>query len=518
MLIYLIAAAVGVFPFTEFVVRLPNAVIGGILNPLLMYAVARELTFGRMYALSASVLLALTPAHLILSRQAMDYVLTIPFVLGWLWSTASYLRTGQTWRAWLSGGLLGVGCYSYIAAWIIMPLYLALTWALYWRQGRDKRASLAAAAGFALALAPAIPWLWNHPEMLRETFARYRLSEPQQLSVFADPAQTPVVTQLKTTSTAYASFFDPVFLFVRGGASLVTSTGRAGVFLAPMAVLIAVGAYIAWRQRNQPGLHGLVLAGFLSAPLPAALMGEPYMVQRELFVVVWAVLLAVYGLATLMSDRRLTMRWTAVLLLAMMPVQFAVFYRDFFTHYKLRSGFYYDPVAAADTTQSIIALDEEWRAPAIYLDAELDDAGARWRFYATRFQREELLTRTQYFTGDGRDLLVDTPPGTLAVMPDTRVIVEMLEKTGLWTVARMIYDVDRRAATVILRKIDRVSAVEPSPAGSHTDPGRQRVLGRLPVSRLQRQPDLDHHVPERVSRHPEMTAALADELLQRAEI
>jgi hypothetical protein len=452
MLFYLVAAVLRVLPFTEATVRIPNAIVGGVLSPLLMYAVVRQLTNERSYGLLAATLLGLTPPHLILSRQAMDYVDPIPFVLGWLWCTQSYLRSGRTSRALIGGALLGVGCYSYIASWIMMPICLALTCLVFWREGRGWKASLAAAAGFSLAIAPVIPWLWQHPEMLRETFARYRLSEPQQFSVFADPARTPLATKVRTTLWSYASFFHPRFLFVRGGPSLLTATGRVGVFLLPMAAAMPVGMYELWRRRHENGLYSIVLAGLVLAPVPAALMGEAYMIQRELFVVVWAAIIAVFGFAALLQARHPAVRGAAIVLLATVPLQFAFFYRDFFTHYKFRSAFYYDSSAFADTSSAIIAFDRARHAPAIYLNSELSAASARWRFYTTKYHHEELLTRTRYFSGDGADLSA-TPPGTLAVMLDKRVDVARLVKTGRWLLAETIYDVDRRPAAVILRKI-----------------------------------------------------------------
>jgi 4-amino-4-deoxy-L-arabinose transferase-like glycosyltransferase len=54
-------------------------------------------------ALIAALVLALAPVHVILSRQALDYILPVPFVLGWLWCLDASLRAreGSTsrWRA-----------------------------------------------------------------------------------------------------------------------------------------------------------------------------------------------------------------------------------------------------------------------------------------------------------------------------------------------------------------------------------------------------------------------------------
>ena len=62
------------------------------------------------------------------------------------------------------------------------------------------------------------------------------------------------------------------------------------------------------------------------------------------------------------------------------------------------------------------------------------------------------------------------------------------------------------------------SVLEPVCEGSHTTARAQSTLGWLAITAHQRQPDLDDHVTNRLDRHPEMAAALCDELLQRAKI
>ncbi len=82
LLFYLTALAVKVLPFSEAAVRAPAAFLGGVVSPLLMYLVAMRLLGNRLQAIVAALVLALAPAHLILSRQALDYICPLPFVLG----------------------------------------------------------------------------------------------------------------------------------------------------------------------------------------------------------------------------------------------------------------------------------------------------------------------------------------------------------------------------------------------------------------------------------------------------
>ena len=145
---------------------MPAALIGGVLSPILLFFVARRLIGHAMPALVAALVLALAPTHLVLSRQALDYICPIPFLIGWLWSLDGLMRTRRPMFAAVAGLILGVGCYSYIASWGVMPLLLMLTWLLMWRAGHGARPILLSAIAFAVPVSLAPVWIAFHPEML----------------------------------------------------------------------------------------------------------------------------------------------------------------------------------------------------------------------------------------------------------------------------------------------------------------------------------------------------------------
>jgi hypothetical protein len=149
LLFYLVAAAIAVLPFAEWVVRLPIA-LAGVASVALVFAVARRLFPHPWYAALAALLLALSPAHLLFSRQALDYILPLPFVLGWLWCMVAYLETRHAWLPPLGGLILGVGLYSDIASWALMPFFLAVTLLVVWMTAGTLRGpALGACAGVA---------------------------------------------------------------------------------------------------------------------------------------------------------------------------------------------------------------------------------------------------------------------------------------------------------------------------------------------------------------------------------
>jgi len=426
ILFYLDAAVMSVAPPTIAAARLPIALIGGLISPLLLYTVARRLIGQPRPALIAALVLALAPVHVILSRQALDYVLPVPFVLGWLWCLDGSLRVREGKHVALAGLILGVGCYSYIASWAVMPMLLAVSWAVWLRAGLGWRPIAVSSIAFVIPVAIAPLWIALHPEMARDTLARYTAPP--------DVPKTPFVP-------TFVSLFQPLLWFVRGGPSLTTATARSGVVLLPVAALLVAGAIHLVRRRDW--CAAVIVSGVLIGLLPAAVKGEPGMIQRAMYVLPFVALAAGFGFAWLWHVR--FGRQLASLLLAASALQFGYFYFDFFTHYKFRSAFYYDPVAFRDVASHLVHAAD---APAYYFTTDVDDASVKWRFYTTLEGRTELLSRTRYVGQDDRPAAT---PGSMLVTYDDTARVRALVADG-WQIEKVISDVDNRRAAVILRK------------------------------------------------------------------
>ena len=371
-------------------------------------------------------------------------------MLGWLWFLIDYAETKRIRSIAIGGVILGFGFYSYIASWVMMPIYLATSALVVWRSGAGVvKPMLASAAGFSLPVLVFLPWLYFHPTMLRETFNRYQMSDQEQTSMIQEPRNAFRRDKVAATIATYWDYFEPGYLFLTGGPSMTTSTGRVGVFLLPLAILLPLGIY-AWLLRPDPfGLHALILIGIVTAPIAATLKGQPSMVQRVVFMFPYAAVVAAAGLQWLWERPGRAVRLLAIALIAAIPLQFALFYRDFFTHYALRSAFYYDPAAAEDVSESMMA---DTTAPLIYFSGEIDDIGAKWRYYTTRDGRTDLLARTRYVDHDGLDIGPGEAGSLLAISNKAQQLHD-LEASGLWKIEKVISDVDRRPTVVILRKL-----------------------------------------------------------------
>ena len=369
---------------TEWAIRLP-AVIVGVIDVILIFFAARAI-YGRVaIGAAAALMLFLSPAHFIFSRFAMDYIFPVPFLLGWLVALAHYHRTREPRLLFAATLCLGLGFYSYIAAIGLMSIYFAFTLWLVWRSGAPGRHFGFAITGFALPLLAFAGWLLTHQNVVSETIARYDLANPGRLGPIG-------------RLDLYWHFLSPSFLFFNGGSEQMFTTRTTGVFLLPLLLLIPYGIYRALRS-GSPIDHVLLL-GFLSAPLAAILLDEPFAINRAIEILPFGVLLAsgaihhalpAIGLA-LVPRRAWLIAVVAAALVVVGIVQWRGFLVDYYGDYRVRSA----PLFQGNVERAIVAIMS--REPAaghstVYVARDLT---LWWRFYALKHQRNDLLKRVSF--------------------------------------------------------------------------------------------------------------------------
>jgi hypothetical protein len=286
------------------------------------------------------------------------------------------------------------------------------------------------------------------------------------------------------------------------------------VFLFPMALLLPLGIYRTVVERPSP-INLLILVGFLSGPLAALLGNEQAASQRAVEMLPFAVLLAIFGLQQLWSarlidePRRLLFPfgaivlvagvayglWTlatqfrftvstvalvalgamvlaagmasrrirveklvAVGLLALIPLQFAIFQRDYFGDYRLRAAPWFGGNLRG-ALEEIIAMDRRDPAPRIYFSTLKATSGlldirnrwmtAYWRFYLIKQQREDLLSKTARFDAQA----LDTVPARSLVLANVGdVTADGLVKSGALKTVALIDEIDRDPFFAILQR------------------------------------------------------------------
>jgi 4-amino-4-deoxy-L-arabinose transferase-like glycosyltransferase len=457
VIFYLSALVLKVVPLSEGVVRIPSMLVG-VVNVVLMYFVGRRLFQVEPLAIIAAALLALTPAHFILSRYALDYLYPLPFVLGWFLCLLTFLETKRPATLFTGTLLLGIGVFSYIAALVLMPLYFLATCIVVLREPRRLQLLGVCAAGFGLPLLFLAGWLIGHPTAFADTAARYDLYDTKHLNALQGLRSFLSFTNVDRLASLYWSFFNPSFLFFTGDRQTMFSTKLIGVFTLPVAFLLPAGIYSVL-SRPLTTRTTLVFLGFVTAPLAALLGGEDNAITRAVTLLPFTALLATFGIEYLWSaslgwfsanriaNRFSLSRMAAIVLLVLIPAQFALFYRDYFTDYRLRSS----PWLSGNlrgALETLIEMEEQQHAPRIYfailastsglMDIRNRWMGSYWQFYLIKHQREDLLARSGPFEmGHVREV----PTGSLVLANIGEVNMDSLVKSGELKRVRMIPEV-----------------------------------------------------------------------------
>lgn len=298
LLMYSSAAAVRLFGLDEGTIRLPMA-IAGVADILLVFLIGRRLFKNDLLAIAAAALLAFAPAHLIHARVAMDFQAPLPFMLGWFLCVLLYLEHGRGRDLFLAGVALGLGLYTYIASYMIMPvLGLFTAVVLYHRRDAVPRYALLA-AGFLIPLILCIVFVLQHPTVIRDVMWHYDRDQPHEATATNLLARYFGYQRFVDAARVYWAFWNPRFLFVTGPGHV---TWAAGVYLVPMAGAMLVGLVHTLRRPSAPRL--LVLGALLLSPIPASFVGDLDAVHRASGVLPFGALLAGIGLHSLWQTTR----------------------------------------------------------------------------------------------------------------------------------------------------------------------------------------------------------------------
>ncbi len=258
----------------------------------LLYLVAARLFCSAWYGRLTAAIFAFTPLLWYQFEGAPASLYPLPFVLAWLW-TAVHLGNARAagWAA-IGGVALGLGLYTSLSAAIMMPLYLVLTVVVFSATRAMSPAELGALiGGFGAASLPFAVSIARHADEVRAAITAHHLYDAMRFNVLQGMHEMASWVGLTARAGVYYDYFNPAFLFL---------TGR--VLLFPLALLIPIGLYRILTVEPTPFAR-LSLAGFLAAPLAAALTAEPPVPARIIFITTFAAIVSAYGVRHLQSFR-----------------------------------------------------------------------------------------------------------------------------------------------------------------------------------------------------------------------
>ena len=414
-LIYLTAFGLKVLPFSEAGARTPTALLA-VLNLVLMFFAARALFQSTAAGVLAAILLALMPVHFIRGRLLLSPLYSIPFVLGWLWSLGRFEHQPSTRRFIGACAWLAIGMYSYLAAVVMMPLYLLMTLGVAARSLR-WRAVVLAVATFIVCLLPMAAWYVTHPERNAQIVSAYQLSAGTGASL-----TTAATTAAGKYLNLYWRFFDPAYLFASGDPSMINSTRTSGLMPMAFAVLLPAGL-VALVRRKTP-LAWVLVAGFLAAPVVSVISGAIEM-NRVMFVIPFAALVATSGAMALWQSRSLAQRVLAAALVLSIGWQFAGFHRAYMSSgYRMTAANWF----SGNVREALRELIGRSGDAPIYISSEIEWVHRMWRFYAIEAGRLDLVARTSYVS----EAPLTAAAGSKWLCPETSARCSAAAASGAW--------------------------------------------------------------------------------------
>ena len=408
-LIYVTALGLKVLPFTEAGARTPTALVA-VLDLVLMFFAARAIFQNTWLAVLAAGMLALTPIHFIRGRLLLSPLYSVPFVLAWLWSLGRFEQQPSSRRFVAACMWLALGMYSYLAAVVMMPLYLLMTLAMAARSLRWRAVALAGVT-FAVCLLPMAAWYLTHPERNAQIVSAYQLEGGGSF-----------LNAVGSRLGLYWRFFDPSYLFVSGDASMINSTRTAGLFPMAFVILLPLGL-IAIARAKRP-IAWIVAAGFLAAPIVSVISGGIEM-NRVMFAIPFAVLIATYGVFGLWRSPAVAPKLVAALLVASVAGQFAGFYRHYMGEaYRVGAASWFSGNVREAMRELIARSGNE----EIYVSREIEWGHRMWRFYAIEAGRLDLVARPTYFN----EPPATAAPGAKLICPAALPRCAALAASGSW--------------------------------------------------------------------------------------
>lgn len=285
-------------------------------DAIAVYAIARRTVEGEVLRISAVALLLGAPAHVYFSVTNPTALVPASIALAWLWCVTLFQSRRDTLPLIAAAVLLGLGCYTYSTSVVLMPLYLLITIALLqWQRQLTPGRLLALCVAFVVPASAGIWHIATHREIYVDVMQRYKVYDADRLNVLQGVKDYLNYNNVQERVSLYWTYFDPSYLFLIPMKDMPSLAG--GVLPLVGIVLVPLGLRVLILRRSFTDLA--ILVGFLTAPMAAILVDEPYVVRRELVVIPFATLAMLASATT--GSARFVSRGAFVLLACLAGLQ-----------------------------------------------------------------------------------------------------------------------------------------------------------------------------------------------------
>ena len=304
---WLMIPAIKLFGLTPLAARLPNALLSALAIPLI-FLVVKKLFASPAVALLSALFLALSPAHLPMSRLALEANILPTLIL-----LASFflLSSSRPRNLILSGFFFALSLFCYHSAKVFIPLFLLLL--IFHQKLKPKQILI-----LTLPIVLTILFIFiNNRQIAVNRTTDIAIFNPTDnwsavsdsqyqahqngLAVFPARLFNNKLTYLyRLFSKNYFSYFSPQFLINSGAGEttygMLPDIGILG--LAPSIGLVYALFFILTQKSHRRSLV-LLFSALLLAPIPAALAKGNYSANRASLMLPFLVILSAFGLQKL---------------------------------------------------------------------------------------------------------------------------------------------------------------------------------------------------------------------------
>ena len=346
--IYTTSLSISVFGLNEFAVRFPSA-LAGILAVFFTYLLVRKITKNEWLGLLSSLLLAISPWHIFLSRPAFEANLASFLIIGGFYFFLVGLN--KKWFLPLSLLLFGLSLHTYNSARVMVSLFLLVLIILYKKEIKKifKNSLAPLIVSLIIFLFLFIPFFNSF--ISKEGQARFgwvsiidqgainRINDNRTNSNL--PSFLPVLTHNKATYFTFyftRNFFSnlsPDYLFFKGGSNYQYNLQNKGIIYPIQIPFILLGFFFLLKNFKKKEYKALLFWWILAIIPSAATRDNPHVLRTILVLPIPQIISALgfFQLIKWVKKKKFVLKLTTLYLLILFFFLFS-FAKTYFTDYK----------------------------------------------------------------------------------------------------------------------------------------------------------------------------------------
>ncbi len=355
---YFIVPLISVLGLSVFNTRLPSALFG-VLTLLLLFFLIKEISsnkYANKLALLATLLLAVSPWHILFSRTTYETNLSLFFLILGIYTF--YLGLKKPYFFLISSLGFSISFLAYHAERLIVPVVLVFLIASNISILARNLRRFWFVTILSVILGLFITWptinLMKTPGFLSRTSTLNIFSYSRQLPAgynaqyhgpLASILNFPPLLSVKEFGSLYFSYFSPRYMFSIGDPGPRSSYPDLATFFVWQFPLYLIGLYYLIKDKQLGYLRNLIIILLLVSPIPAALTRDPYTTIRSLPLVIPLTVIISLGLIKsfeLLSPRLRPIFTTLLVILATTSLfslySSIYFFNDYFRGYAWDYG------------------------------------------------------------------------------------------------------------------------------------------------------------------------------------